>query len=392
MAYQFPESVPMLESEIFDLLEISIRKAFNFLVQKLIERRDQLLLQLRKLINDYRSDEEMRIKNIKKVDTILRQNEEMELEQNSISDMHYEHLQKLKEKQEKYQQPTLIPSIHFTFHLKELKQKIEMFGTLQNLPLLDLYRKKSSPIKSRCRAGKGGVELSYPSGVVVDEKGNMFIADTCNSRIQLVSSVGQYIGEFGKGELNQPRYVALDKRWLFITDFKLNKVLKYEVQTYQFKCESVLELRSPLGMSIDDNEVFVADCENNRIVVLSLDLEFIRELGNHKLVKPRDVTVHLNTVFIADNGTPNIHIYSKNGDLLKSIIGLSDGASNIFLCFDKFNNIIISDWSSKVIQICTLEGQLVHRIKCNYYPAGVAVTKDNIIISVDYFNHKINLY
>ena len=47
---------------------------------------------------------------------------------------------------------------------------------------------------------KGGVELSYPSGVVVDEKGNMFIADTCNSRIQLVSSVGQYIGEFGNGQ------------------------------------------------------------------------------------------------------------------------------------------------------------------------------------------------
>ena len=127
--------------------------------------------------------------------------------------------------------------------------------------------------------------------------------------------------------------------------------------------------------------------------MLSLDLKLIRELGNKKLINPRDVKVNNNKVFVADNSEHhNVHVFSKLGDLLNSIINLRSGISFIFICFDKFNNIIISHWLGKIIQIYTLEGQLIHNIKCDNSPTGIAVTQDNIIICADFYNSKLNLY
>ena len=91
--------------------------------------------------------------------------------------------------------------------------------------------------------------------------------------------------------------------------------------------------------------------------------------------------VNNNKVFVADNSKHhNVHVFSKLGDLLNNIISLR-GGTNIFLCFDKFDNILISDTKGKIIQIYTLDGQLFHSIECNYKPKGIAVTHDNCIIN-----------
>ena len=278
-----------------------------------------------------------------------------------------------------------------TSHLDELRDQIERFGEQDKST--QIYTSKLGPFTSIGKKGRGKVELVDPRGVAIDGKGNIFIADKGNSRFQVVSLEGQFIEEFGKGELSEPYSIALYNDWLFATDCNLHKVLKYKTQNYKLECESKLKLHRPFGITVDNNEVFVADCLNNRIVVLNLDLKFIRAIGNKKLVKPRDVKVKNNKMFVADNSEHhNIHVFSKSGYFLNSIINLRDGASFIFLCLDKFNNILISDCLGKIIQIYTLEGLLIHSIKCDYCPKGIAVTQDNIIICVEFFNGKLNLY
>ena len=191
---------------------------------------------------------------------------------------------------------------------------------------------------------------NLPFGLALSGKENILIADTYNNRIQLVSLEGQFISEFGKGELDRPHSIALYNDSFYVTDYTLNKILKYKTQNYKLErtSKSELELNWPFGIAVDDDEVFVADCKNNRIAVLSLNLVFIRKLGNQKLIYPRDVKVNNNTVFAADNSKPhNVHLFSKSGDLLNSIISLIDGTDDIFICFDHFNNILISDRSGK---------------------------------------------
>ena len=361
-------------------------------MKKLEERRDQLLVELHEMSANYFSKEETRQKQMKDLDQLIAKIQDATIEQNRIVNIQEGYIEKVKKEKEEFQQPTPIPFPHFDASLLEdLLQKIEKFGSLQDVA--PIYRTKVHPIRSIGKQGKGRVELDSPCGVAIDGKGNIFVADMSNSRIQLVSLEGQFIKEIGKGELGRPYSIALYNDWLFVTDFQLNKVIKYKRQNYKLECKSELELNHPYGITVDNNEVFVADCWNNRIVVLSLDLKLIRELGNKKLVNPHDVKVNNNKVFVADSSEHhNVHVFSKLGDLLNSIINLRGGTVSIFLCLDKFNNILISDCSSKIIQIYTLEGLLIHSIECDYKPTGIAVTQDNIIICVDFSNHKLNLY
>ena len=392
MASRFPESEPSLHSNPFQRAELLIKSTFNSLIKKLEERRDQLLVELDEMSANYFSKEETRKKQIKDLDQLIRGIEEATIKQNPIVDLQKQQIQKIQKEKEEFLQsnPTPLPQLD-TSLLGDLLQKIEMFGSLQDVA--PIYHTKVHPIWSIGKYGKGKVELNHPRGVATDEKGNIFIADMWSSRIQLVSLEGQFIGEFGKGELGRPHSITLYNDWLFVTDCHLNEVLKYKTQNYKFERKSESELSRPSGITVDNNEVFVADCNNSGIVVLSLDLKFIRELGNKKLVHPQDVKVNDNKVFVADNSKHhNVHVFSKLGDLLNSIITLRSETGNIFICFDKFNNILISDSSGKIIQIYTLEGQLIHSIECDYTPEGIAVTQNNIIICVDIYSCKFNLY
>ena len=392
MASRFPESEPTLHSNPFLRAELLIKSSFNSVIQKLEERRDQLLVELNEMSANYFSKEETRLKQIKDLDQLIRGIENTTLEQNLIVNLQEGYIEKSKKDKEKLQQPTPIPLPQLEIsQLEDILLQIDRFGSLQDVA--PIYRTKVYPTRSIGKLGKGRVEFSEPYCVVIDRRRNVFIADIDNSRIQVVSWEGHFIGEFGKGELCRPYSIALYNDWLFVTDYKLNIVLKYEAQNYKLECKSELKLNWPFGIAVDNNEVFVADSLNDRIVVLSSDLKFIREFGYKKLFYPRDVKVINNKVFVVDNSKPqNVHIFSKLGDLMNSFINLRNGTGSVFLCFDKFNNILVSDRAGKIIQIYTLEGQLIHSIECDYHPRGIAVTQDNIIICVDCSTSKLNLY
>ena len=398
MAAKYPQRMLELETESLDTVEISVRKIFNSLIQKLMEKRDQLIKQICEKRNEYLYKETERTEYLESLEKQIREMQEKNADL-PFSKIDEETIKYWTAKREEYEhQNPIPPPPHFdTSHLEELRDQIERFGE-QDFPT-KIYNSKLSPIRSIGKKGKGEGELDRPHGVVIDQKGKIFIADSLNNRILLVSLEGQFIREFGEGELSSPYSIALYNDWLFVTDFNLHKVLKYKTQNYKLECKSELELDCPSGITVDNNEVFVADCFNNRIAVLSLDLKLIREIGNKKLVNPTDVKVNNNKVFVADNSKHhNVHVFSKLGDLLNSIINLRDGTNlylyiiAIFLCLDKFNNILISDKSGKIIQIYTLEGLLIHSIECDYNPTGIAVTQDNIIICADYNNNKLNLY
>ena len=240
-------------------------------------------------------------------------------------------------------------------------------------------------------------QVNKPSGLRIKDRDTLYIADCWNGRIQVVNirHYWEVIGEVGKGKLVWPHSVDVYNQVLYTSDYGLNAVLKFKNDGYICSSKEG-ELNSPFGIIVDENEVYVADNGNNRIAVLSLDLQFIREFG--KMLKtPRDVNINQNRVFVADNSdAQNVHIFSKTGDLLSSIISLGNKTETIFLCFDKFNNILISDGSTNKIHIYTIEGQLIHSINCIYSswykPAGIQITHNNNILHSNVTHNAISRY
>ena len=140
--------------------------------------------------------------------------------------------------------------------------------------------------------------LSYPRGVALDAAGNLYIADTANHRIRMVSTNGiiitvagngtrGYAGDGGtatKASLYYPSGVALDVFGdLYVADSsnsRIRKVVRYGIITTVtgngtggFSGDGGAAINAslggPLGVALDDlGNLYIADTVNNRIRIV----------------------------------------------------------------------------------------------------------------------------
>jgi len=148
-------------------------------------------------------------------------------------------------------------------------------------------------------SGDGGkatqAQLSLPSGVAVDDKGNIYISDRSNDRVRVVDNKGiittfagngvdGYKGDLGpatQAQLSKPFGLALDKKGnLYIADRVSNRVRKVNPQGiittvagdggFFFMGDNGpayrASLAGPTGIVVDKNGIlYIADRNNNRI-------------------------------------------------------------------------------------------------------------------------------
>lgn len=162
-------------------------------------------------------------------------------------------------------------------------------------------------------SGDGGAatsaKLNFPTAVAVDSSGNLYIADTDNNRVRMVTASTGHIstiagdGVAGSGgdngpavdaKLNLPMGVAVDSSGnVYIADYENNYVRKWSVTTqdisayagYQYTATiqnpggfsgnnvsaTSAELYAPIGPAIDSSgNLFIADSANQRIRAVSL--------------------------------------------------------------------------------------------------------------------------
>jgi len=83
------------------------------------------------------------------------------------------------------------------------------------------------------RAGQGSGELSYPYDVQVDAGGNVFVCEFGNSRVQVFDAMGKSVGIIGRagaasGEFANPWSIALDSQGnLYVADSQNHRVQKF---------------------------------------------------------------------------------------------------------------------------------------------------------------------
>ena len=380
MASTFPQSE--LPINAFIEAEQQIRSTFDRIIGFATKRRDQLIVQLNDMKLDFLNKEETRKKQVSELEKMIKQQKEMNIEQNPIVKVKEEQLKNMQKELKKYENPTPVslPAVS-TDGLESLLELLRGCGTVEEIG--GTYRERINPIKKFGTRGRKKGELYYPNGLILDRNESIYIADTGNRRIQIFSTAGKFVAEFGKEKLNRPDSIALDDKWGFVSDWNLDTVFKFQITNNKYVCQSGKgELNFPTGITVDTNgEVLVADCDNNRIAILNSELKLVRKIGKDKLIQPLDVKINKNNIFVADsNKINNIHIFTQSGDIIRSFIKLDNGTGPIHFCFDLYNNIIVSDCSSMSIQIYTINGELIHKIVCKDYPRGIAVDNNNNII------------
>ena len=384
MASRFSQSE--LPTNAFIEVEQLIHSSFDKIIGAATERRDQLLVQLNDMRLNYLNKEETRKKQVSELEKMTKHLKEMNIEQNPILKVQEDQIKNLQKELKKYEDPTPVPVPGYsTEGLESLLEQLRKFGIIEEVG--GTYRERINSLRKFGRGGEKKGELNNPSGLALSRNESIYTADTFNSKIQIFSTAGKFVAEFGKEQLNRPYSIALNDKWVFVSDYSHKAVFKFQITNNKYLCQSAKgELNFPFGITVNTNgEVLVADCNNNRITILNSELKLVREIRKDILKSPRDVKINKNNIFVADNNEiNNIHTFTKSGVIIRSFIKLDSGIGPINFGFDLYNNIIVSDYCSESIQIYTINGELIHKIVCKSYPKGITVDNNNNIICVCY--------
>jgi len=193
-------------------------------------------------------------------------------------------------------------------------------------------------------------ELNYPSGIAIDDSGNIFIADNSNNRIRKINSAGiistyagsgilGYTGDGGladTAELKHPSSVAVDDSGnVYVADYGNNVIRKinpagiitrFAGSTYGFSGDggpaTSAQLNGPTDIALDGNgDVYVTDCNNKRI----------RKVNSLGIIST-----------VAGGGTSGL---GDGGPATSAELTTPTG-----ICFDSYGNLYIADFNAGLVR------------------------------------------
>ena len=186
--------------------------------------------------------------------------------------------------------------------------------------------------------GHGNGEFDWPSGIVVDKMGCVYVADRKNHRVQKVRlDDGKFITRIGKrgtgnGEFNEPRAVALTHEdCLFVTDSLNHRIQVFQNEKFIFSfgrhgsgpCE--FDLPSSIAFNETEDKIFISDNHNHRVQLFTVHGEYLNLFGDftslpNGLSYPQ--SIHRSKdghIFISSSGNATIFIFKEDGSFVNAI-------------------------------------------------------------------------
>jgi predicted membrane-bound mannosyltransferase/sugar lactone lactonase YvrE len=197
------------------------------------------------------------------------------------------------------------------------------------------------PVKlddGRIVIGKLGIsrgEFNSPSDVAVDSRGNIWVADTNNNRIQEFDAEGNFVAALGgggnaPGRFNQPWSLAVDSDGtLYVADTWNHRIQKLQVVT------------TDSGQALAPVAVWG---------------EFYNgpNPGPFQMFGPRDIVIAPDgTLWVTDTGNKRLVNYTKDGQFIRSIGGPGAGPGQfneeVSLAFDSSGGLLVADtWNGRI--------------------------------------------
>jgi DNA-binding beta-propeller fold protein YncE len=172
--------------------------------------------------------------------------------------------------------------------------------------------------------------FSKPRGIAVDRKGNTYVADTGNARIQKFSPKDEFLANFGKsgsreGELTEPVGVTIDAAGnIYVTDSSRNRLLKFD-----HKGTFVKEWKGPdpgfYGprdlVAGPDMRLYILDQGRSRVVRFDPVTETSEEWGRSgagegEFGELTGIATGGNRIYVADALNDRIQVFDLSGKFI----------------------------------------------------------------------------
>jgi DNA-binding beta-propeller fold protein YncE len=260
-------------------------------------------------------------------------------------------------------------------------------------------------------AGRAAGALNGPDNLAVDLRGDVYVADRDNNRIEKFTSSGRYLAAFGRnggdgtaglgpGEFNHPRGVTTDGLGdLFVADSASNRIEKFGPDgRFQARFgrnggdgsagRARGEFNDPRGLATDPaGNLYVADHGNNRVQKLDSDGRFLAVWGRNggegssgrgaaQFTRPRGVAVDsTGHLFVADKNNNRVQEFGPDGQFMRmwgrnggdGSAGLGNGEFNTpySIAVDRSGQVYVADTANNRIQAFTGDGGFLARLGRN---------------------------
>ena len=197
---------------------------------------------------------------------------------------------------------------------------------------------KAVPVRIIGEEELGSSRLNRPTGIALDQVGNLYIIDSGNNRIVKCSQRGEFLKETGgfgwdNGEFNLPSYVNLDNGVsLFVSDTQNKRVQRFDnflnfIQLVGASIEAQPFANGQLeGVAVSRNgEVYIADSGNDCIWKLNNQFNSAEKLGGFEsgtgaLVDPKGLAIDSRGyLYVADSGNDRIAVFDLFGNFARSL-------------------------------------------------------------------------
>jgi DNA-binding beta-propeller fold protein YncE len=264
--------------------------------------------------------------------------------------------------------------------------------------------------------GKERVEkLQRPNGVVADQDGTVFVADSEMRVIFVFDGKKKALRFLGLQRLAAPIGLAIDNKRniIFVSDSRNKKIFGIDknsddvVMTFG----GPNEFKNPTGIAYDEERerLYVSDTQSHNIKVFDKNGKYLFTIGqkgvndgefNFPSYLALDKTGRL---FVVDSFNFRIQIFSPEGKFLKKFGKLGDGSGTFTrpngIGVDSEGNIYVVDAAFNNFQIFNEAGRLLLWIGNAgnkpgefYLPSGLYIDKYDRIYISDTFNRRVQVF
>ena len=314
---------PRIDHPLFQNVEAEINSLFKQLIERVNSRRDQLFSRMYELWNSYEDQIRKKENTIKDVEKMRHRMEIISIEDNVAVEIQRRSVVAFEEQIRSLEETVDPPNLIFSGSLtEELLDQVDKLGELFECGELESHSiKKTSSIdyKNKKKAvltiGTKGTKRRHfnrPSRIHIDGRTKrLYVPDSENRRVQVMSTTGEFITQFGQEEMQFPVSVATDRKHIYVSDNSQDCILRYKLSDFTFVNSEIGTpggsqhlLKLPRGIIVsEDGEVMVAD-NNHRICVFKSGLSFLSEFGRGQLNFPQSIQIKTDKIFVLDSGNP----------------------------------------------------------------------------------------
>lgn len=273
------------------------------------------------------------------------------------------------------------------------------------------------------KSASGIGALNQPAGIDIDEAGNIYVADTVNSRVVVFDDLGKVKFIFGKlgdknGELKAPMALVIDNRVkkIYVADSSNHRIQVFSISgefiapiDLNKGLEDGLKPVRPIGIAVSsEGNIYVSDADNNYIRAYSAGGKFLFKFGGFgkddgKLCLPVGLFMDKqDKLYVVDMSNARLQVFDKQGKFLFKIGERGDTkgsfASPKDVCVDEKGFIYVSDAGNLVVQVFDKNGKFHNLIGAEKdknlqfaSPFGLGVHKKRLYVT-DRWRNSVRVY